>query len=122
MYVGTVLTNQLKKKRKYAFLLLLLASTVLLSCAKGPYTVKYTASGSSGVLNVSYVDENGNNQSYSGNSPWNYSFTAKKGQYLKLSATCDINGTSEVHIYINAVDKVHDTETGFAAEADTHAE
>ena len=121
MCVGMVLTNQLKKMKKYLFLFLLL-STVLFSCAKGPYSVKYTASGSSGILNVSYIDENGNNQSYTGNSPWNYSFTAKSGMYLKVSASCDAGGTSEVHIFINNVDKVHDTETGFTAEADTHAE
>lgn len=94
----------------------------LASCAQSPYSVKYTATGDSGTLNVSYIDGNGNGQTYTGTSPWSYSFTVKKGASLKVSATCDVTGTSEVHIYINNVDKTHDTETGFAATASTTAQ
>ena len=104
---------------KYIFILF---AVVLCSCAKGPYTVKYTATGDSGTLYVSYIDENGNSQSYTGTSPWSYSFTSKKGASLKVSAHCDVSGTSEVHIFINSVDKVHDTETGFDATASTTAQ
>ena len=104
---------------KYIFLLL---TIVLFSCAKGPYTIKYTATGDTGTLHVSYIDENGNSQDYTGTSPWSYSFTAKKGASLKVSAHCDVTGTSEVHIFINGVDKVHDTETGFDASTSTTAQ
>jgi len=104
---------------KFIYLLFLV---VLCSCTAGPYTIKYEATGSSGTLNVAYIDENGNNQSYTGTSPWNYSFSAKKGASLKVSASCDVTGTSSVHIFINAVDKKDDTETGINATASTTAQ
>jgi len=103
---------------KYVFLLFLV---VLCSCAKGPYSVNYSASGNSGTLYVSYIDENGLTQNYTGTSPWNYSFTVKSGASLKVSAHCDITGTSTVDIKINNVDKANDTETGTNATASTTA-
>jgi len=104
---------------KYIFLLFVV---VLCSCAKGPYAIKYTATGSSGTLNVSYIDENGNTQNHTGTSPWSYSMSVKNGASLKVSASCDITGTSEVHIFINNVDKVSDKETGFHATASANAQ
>ncbi len=104
---------------KYIFLLF---CVVLCSCAKGPYAVKYTATGNSGTLYVSYIDENGNTQNYTGTSPWSYSMSVKSGASLQVSAHCDVSGTSEVHVFINNVDKVSDTETGVNATASTKAQ
>ncbi len=108
---------------KHLFISLLLVFTIVLSsCTQGPYAVKYTASGNSGTLYVTYIDENGITENYTGPSPWHYSFTTRYGASLKVSANCDVTGTTEVHIFINGVDKVSDTETGFNATASTKAE
>lgn len=107
---------------KYIFLLIFALGFALSSCTQGPYAVKYTASGDVGTLHVSFIDDEGITQDYTGTSPFHYSFSTKFGSSLKISAHCDFNGTTEVHIFINGVDKVQDTETGFNATASTTAE
>lgn len=103
-------------------LLLFLFSIVLFSCSQGPYAVKYTATGSSGTLYVSYTDADGITQNYTGTSPWSHSFIAKRDAPLKVSAHCDLLGTSEVHIFINNIDKENDREIAINAIASTKAE
>ena len=103
---------------KYIGLLFLV---VLCSCTKAPYAVKYSATGTSGTLYVSYIDENGLTQNYTGTSPWNYSMSVKSGASLKVSAHCDALSSSTVDIKINNVDKASDTETGTNATVTANA-
>ena len=106
-------------KRK--LLLFALASGLLIStaCTKASSTVKYTASGTGSGFTVTYTDASGNNQTYSGSSPWETSFTANSGASLSVSGGTGATGTSEVHIYVNGADRAHDTETGKNASAST---
>jgi len=104
------------------YLLLFLFSIILFSCSRGPYAVKYTATGSSGTLYVSYIDADGITQNYTGTSPWSHSFIAKSNPPLKVTAHCDLMGTSEVHIIINNIDKEQDKEIAINASASTRAE
>src|ERR1700722_17147802 len=87
------------------------------SCQPAESTIKYNASGTGGSLTVNYVDATGTNELYTGSSPWQLNFSAKSGAQLSVTANCGPNGSSTVDIYVNGVDKAHDSENGVSSSA-----
>jgi len=98
------------------FLILLLC---LASCNKDPSTIKYTVSGTGPSITADYVDGDGIHETFSGTSPWQTTFTANSGANLSITGGSGTIGTSEVHIFIDGVDKAHDVRNGVNATATT---
>lgn len=76
------------------------------NCTPGPddHCIKYEVSTSTQNVSITYIDEDGNTVNLpnenSHNQPWTYTFTAKNGSHLALSAQLLGSGYDTVYVII----------------------